>query len=74
MTERASTPAREDGPQFRPRPGPLRLTLLLQGVFLLGMLTGLAVLVGSSPLSRLAGRVVALFPWWFLVQALSFGA
>ncbi|NTY01132.1 hypothetical protein [Deinococcus sp. JMULE3] len=74
MTERTSTPAREDGPQFRPRPGPFRLMLVLQGVFLLGMLTGLAVLLVSSPLSRLADRVMDLFPWWFLVQALFFGA
>lgn len=74
MTERTSTPAREDGPQFRPRPGPLRLMLVLQGVFLLGMLAGLVVLLVSSPLSRLADRVVALFPWWFLLQALFFGA
>ena len=74
MTVRTSTPVREDGPQCRPRSGPLRLTLLLQGVFLLGMLAGLTVLAVSSPLSRLAGRVIELFPWWFLVQALAFGA
>ncbi|WP_155298831.1 hypothetical protein [Deinococcus kurensis] len=74
MTDRPATPAAGDGPQFRPRPGPLRLTLILQGVFLLGMLAGLTVLAVSSPLSRLAGRVIELFLWWFLVQALSFGA
>jgi len=74
MTDRTASHIKPDGPHFRPRPGPLRLTLVLQGVFLLGMLAGLAVLVVSSPLSRLADRVMALFPWWFLVQALSFGA
>lgn len=74
MTERSAPYIQPDGPQFRPRPGPMRLTLVLQGVFLLGMLTGLAVLMVSSPLSRLSDRVIEVFPWWFLLQALSFGA
>lgn len=73
MTERTASHIQPDGPQFRPRPGPMRLTLVLQGVFLLGMLTGLAVLMVSSPLSRLSDRVIEVFPWWFLLQALSFG-
>lgn len=74
MTDRTAPHIQPDGPQFRPRPVPLRLMLIFQGVFLLGMLTGLAVLLVSSPLSRLTDRVIDLIPWWFLLQALFFGA
>ncbi|MFN4251462.1 hypothetical protein [Deinococcus sp.] len=74
MTDRTAPHIQPDGPQFRPRPVPLRLMLIFLGVFLLGMLTGLAVLLVSSPLSRLTDRVIDLIPWWFLLQALFFGA
>lgn len=66
MTEVSRDPA----PQFRPRPGPLRLMFIAQGALLLGFVTPLALLLLRDPVStssmQMMDRMMALIPWSFV--------